>query len=376
MFTPDKCEMQQLFIIATYKIAPNRNNFIAHIPIRIRRLLGDSVAITFVFCGEVNEEVLRKEGIRIIRLEIRDGCFFYWNFLLALGKILRKERPDAVMNMNLHIHNLIFGFWGRYFGIHTIARVTGNVFYNRPHSLGSYLMRLRKRLWEICSLLTMNRIICLSESLKKQLPMMDIILKKTHILSPGIETCGGITQPHQIRDIDLLFVGRMEKIKNVDFAISVFKEMLNVDGRINFHLLGNGSLLDEYRRSSEKISNIHFHGEVEHKKTFQFMQRSKCLILCSRAEGFGNVILEAMICKTFVAVTPVSDMKHIIGEKHLGLLIEPGQVSKTAREILGFLDDSEKRSEICEKAFQYVNEFHSFEILRPQYLDILFNPDV
>ncbi len=373
---PLKNMIKQIFIVCTFSVSPVRKNFITHIPIRIKKILGESVGVTFIYAGDVDEARLIENNIQVIRLNVKNDWVFHWRLFWALGSVLRKQKPDAMMNMNSHLHNLLLGIWGRYYNIRTTARVTGNLFYNSPQSIKGRLHRVWKRSSELASLASMHRIICLSDELRKNLLFNRQFSKKIEVLSPGIDPDSFPLASEESKDIDLLFVGRLEPVKNVDFALSVFCEMQKQKSNINFHLVGDGSLLKSLRSGYAENKQVYFHGYVPHAEVAEFLTRSKLLILCSHSEGFPNIILEAMLCKAIAAVTPVSDMSEIVGCRKLGYLIETNQLGIVANALLDLLNNESERKKICQQAFDYVQAHHSVDALRQFYLNTLFGNHV
>jgi glycosyltransferase involved in cell wall biosynthesis len=59
---------------------------------------------------------------------------------------------------------------------------------------------------------------------------------------------------------------------------------------------------------------VHFHGEVPHPILVRFLQRSDALVLYSRYETFGCVLIEAFACGVPVIVADTDLMKEIVEE--------------------------------------------------------------
>ena len=95
------------------------------------------------------------------------------------------------------------------------------------------------------------------------------------------------------------------------------------------------------------------------------------LLLVSLSEGFPNVVLEAMLSRALVVVTPVSDMVKIIKDNKNGILLDYNKPTESADIIARILQNDKKHKEITESAFQYSVKNHSFEALRKLYRRIL-----
>ena len=375
---------KSIFIVSTFPIKKERNQFMTHIPIRIKKILGDNIKVFFLYSGDIKEDILISNDIIPVKLfdsklNISKNFFikqifqqlFIFNLFFKLKNEIKKKQPDIVINMNLHLYNFVFGILKNKYKIKTIARITGNHFYDKPKSLKKYFLHRYKKFFEFVSLNTMDKIICLSNDLAKKLPKKHSIQNKIHIVSQGIEMEQFATNKNVKKDIDLIFIGRIETIKNLDYAFKIFNELKKKTTNINFHLFGTGSELTRLKDIYKDDQNIIFHGEIPHFKIVDYLHRSKVLLLVSHSEGFPNVVLEAMVCKVLVAVTPISDMVNIIGENKNGILLEYNSPVESAEIISNFLQNDKKRKEITENAFQYAKENHSYDTLRKKYRKII-----
>jgi glycosyltransferase involved in cell wall biosynthesis len=169
----------------------------------------------------------------------------------------------------------------------------------------------------------------------------------------------------------MIFVGRMEPVKNIDYSLEIFTMLKKKELISNFHLIGNGSELSRLRKIYDDDQNVYFHKNASHNNIVDYLKRSKILILTSFSEGFGNVVLEAMLCKTLVVVTPVSDMQDIIGNDERGILIDYNDKESNLKKITNILQNDKKRKTITEIAFQYVLKNHSIDVLKKQYQSII-----
>lgn len=95
---------------------------------------------------------------------------------------------------------------------------------------------------------------------------------------------------------DVIFVGRLVPIKQVDHAIKAFA-MSDTDGRMA--IVGDGTerqKLEDLTRELKIANRVDFLGWVDY--PYEYIASSKCLVVTSRYESFGLVLAESIILKT------------------------------------------------------------------------------
>lgn len=344
-----------------------------HIPIRIKQLLGSNVEVILVYSGHLEEKILIESGIDVIKVPVSSSIFFRFKLFLFLRNVVAKEKPDAIMNLNDYKNNWVFWVWGRFNGSRCIARVTGNSWIYKPLSWKGWVRRIGLRAVERVSLIGMHRVICLSQSLAKILPSTVQSSGKVSVLSPGINLNNykyGLFSSE--RNIDFLFVGRIEPIKNLKLSFLIFEQIRLIAPSIQFHLVGTGSELEKWKGLYNNDSHVIFYGEKKHADIAPIMMRARFLVLSSYSEGFPNVVLEAMLCGAVPVVTPVSDMPTILSEHDLGILFDPVNPRIAINEIKKLLLDEESRKMVASRANNYVIRKHAYESLRGLYIKALF----
>ncbi len=89
----------------------------------------------------------------------------------------------------------------------------------------------------------------------------------------------------------LLYVGRLAHEKNIQLAISTYREMLRKDDSLKFVIVGDGPLYGELQRSNPDII---FCGIHRGKALARYYASADIFLFPSETETFGNVTLEAM----------------------------------------------------------------------------------
>ena len=124
-----------------------------------------------------------------------------------------------------------------------------------------------------------------------------------------------------LEDRILLYVGRLEYEKNVEFLIDSFKE--NTDERNMVLIVGGGSLRESLeKRAQLSFKRISFLGEVNNALIPEIMNLADAFALCSHFEGSPTVVKESLCCKVPVISTDVGDVKEVLEVVNGGVIID------------------------------------------------------
>ncbi|WP_199117970.1 glycosyltransferase family 4 protein [Pedobacter sp. ASV28] len=124
-------------------------------------------------------------------------------------------------------------------------------------------------------------------------------------------------RPMQIsKDVDVLFVGRLEKVKNITLLIS-FLQMTE----LKVLIIGDGSMSGLIKDISALKRNITWIKRIDNKDLPIYYNRSKVYILISSFEGNPKSLLEAMACGLPCIGTNVPGIRECIVDGVTGNLI-------------------------------------------------------
>ncbi len=147
---------------------------------------------------------------------------------------------------------------------------------------------------------------------------------------------------HFGRGQEILYVGRIDKRKGVDFLIEAFEELNKTNPKVTLHIAGEGKdrkKLENYCR--RKGLNIVFHGFLSDADLDDLYKQVSVQIVPSIFEGFGLVVLEAMSKGIPVIATNVDGIRGIIEDGWNGILVTFGDRISLAREIQRILVNKE-----------------------------------
>jgi glycosyltransferase involved in cell wall biosynthesis len=126
--------------------------------------------------------------------------------------------------------------------------------------------------------------------------------KKNSKQETGNRKLGAIHINNQSLIINLLFVGRLEKQKNLKSLIKAFKSIQMPTSRnqiLRLVIVGSGSEENKLKRLTKELGlekSVTFKGRIGHSQIIKQYQRADIFVLPSILEGHPKVLLEAMAC--------------------------------------------------------------------------------
>lgn len=155
-------------------------------------------------------------------------------------------------------------------------------------------------------------------------------------------------------------VARMSSEKNIDYALSIAKNMKD----FLFLFLGKGPMLSSYVKNNDS-DNVIFLG---HKNNIEeYHSIFDALLLTSKIEGTPISILESMASERVVFSTNVGAISDIISDGNNGFFIT-GELSKD----VDIIRDNYNNRNIAKNARNSVAD-HDLRIVTKKFLDILFD---
>jgi glycosyltransferase involved in cell wall biosynthesis len=110
-------------------------------------------------------------------------------------------------------------------------------------------------------------------------------------------------------EYDVIFVGRLAPVKNVETFLLSIKEAKLIAPNIKACIVGDGPLRNKLEDMSTSLgleNNVYFAGFQ--KDVAFFLNKSRIFILTSKREGFPNVYLEALFCGLPAVVSNCGDI--------------------------------------------------------------------
>jgi len=147
----------------------------------------------------------------------------------------------------------------------------------------------------------------------------------------------------EIEDDYILAVGRMDEfnVKQFDLLIDCYSKSDLPNQNIKLLILGSGTLMEVLK---DQVSNLNLQDLVVFKgfeaNLYSYYKNAKFLVLSSKYEGLGMVLIESLFCETPVVSFDCDfGPSEIIQDKFNGLLVENQNSTKLIEAMNLFLND-------------------------------------
>lgn len=262
----------------------------------------EKIAIEIIENDNDNEAwYIAKEGTIRSILEKRNEKFFLYTNFNELKKFFEKESFDII-----HCHDYKASIKG------ALLKSKARISHIHNNSITSKKVNIKTLLYLMASL-KFNKIIYVSKVTKEEFVFRKLLKNKSCVIPNWINKNERTCHEDLNRDIDILYIGRLSEEKNPKEIIRLSKALQRRKSDLKVIIVGNGCLRDELNdtiKTNNLENNVYLHEFTDTPQ--RYMKRSKTLVVPSKWEGFGLVILEAMLNGAVVFGSCVGGIKDII----------------------------------------------------------------
>jgi phosphatidyl-myo-inositol alpha-mannosyltransferase len=158
----------------------------------------------------------------------------------------------------------------------------------------------------------------------------------------------------------ILYVGRLEKRKGVEYLIKAFAKGFRDDETVELIIAGQGPEREKLEELSKQQSlvNVKFLGYIDDTEKIERLASAE--LFCSPAlygESFGIVLLEAMAVGTVIVAGDNPGYASVMTDRGQLSLVNPKHTDEFCRRLRLLLEDSELRSSWQAWAKSYIKQF-------------------
>lgn len=181
----------------------------------------------------------------------------------------------------------------------------------------------------------------------------------------------GAPRPLAARDVDCLFVGRLAPEKGIDVLLEAAERL--PAGR-HVTVVGYGPLAPHVERAAERMpGRLAYLGRRSRPEVLDLCGRARVVLVPSRSEPFGFVVLEAFRGATPVVASAVGGLAEIVRAGRDGVLVAPGDAAALVRGVEEVTGDARRWHALSAAARARLDDFafpaRAGEILRAYAFD-------
>ena len=152
-------------------------------------------------------------------------------------------------------------------------------------------------------------------------------------------------------------IGRLVPQKDYPTLLNAFSNVLKSMPNIDLYVVGEGHLKKDLIELSKSLGikdNVHWIGKTEYIK--EFLSKIDLFILPSKYEGFGLVLLEAMVAKKPIIAANNSAIPEVLGKSYDGLF-STGDANALAQQIKTAISDENFSKKLVNSYSSQLNLF-------------------
>lgn len=167
------------------------------------------------------------------------------------------------------------------------------------------------------------------------------------------------------------FVARLTKDKGVGDFIEMWNIIKTEREKVVVLIIGTSDERDNFDKQKlqdfiDQTRVFHIKSSSEIEKYFSIMD---IFVHSSHREGFGNVIAEASSMKIPVVAYNVTGCKDSVQSGSSGILVENGDISSLATEVITLIDSSEKRRTLGVNGRKFIKENFARNIVANNFIN-------
>ena len=139
---------------------------------------------------------------------------------------------------------------------------------------------------------------------------------------------------------EALFVGALEPSKSVDVLLEAWRDVVERVPGARLTVVGSGTQREALLRRARLATlegSVRFTGTVPREEVRDLLDASRLLVLPSRSEGMGRVILEAFARGRPVVATRVGGIPELVQDGITGRLVPPEDPQTLAKALVELL---------------------------------------
>jgi len=200
---------------------------------------------------------------------------------------------------------------------------------------GFWAKRLRSR--KQCELTLADHVTCVSELAARSYVDAGIEASKIIVNAVGCDVAAfsPAAVMRRMGPAKFIFAGVASQHKGFDVLLSSFSEVLRRFPDCELHVAGDAAAAARYTLPDQVV----VHGKLSHSELAMELQTMDCLVLPSRLESFGMVVIEALAAGTPVIVSDHAGVYEVIVDGQNGWVVPANDSAALAQRMSACCED-------------------------------------
>jgi glycosyltransferase involved in cell wall biosynthesis len=300
--------------------------------------------------------------------------------LLSTASLVRKYKPDVILSNWIVPQGLVAAVLKLFYPTVKVILVShgGDAGFIQSHYLLSLFCKY--------ALIKADRVIAVSSFIRDIiLNISGSILDKLSVIPYGIDLTpfeGAHAKKADRNGISrkgLLFVGRLEEKKGVQYLIESMPRVLEMHPDMTLTIAGDGTLKRQLMNLAENLhieDRVIFVGHVQYSQLVELFGETVLFIAPSintkeDVEGLPNAILEAIGAKVPVITTDAGGITDIIENNVTGVLVQQGRSDQLAEKIVELMGNQNLRATLAENAYRKLLTDYTYPQMGRKYREVI-----
>jgi glycosyltransferase involved in cell wall biosynthesis len=212
----------------------------------------------------------------------------------------------------------------------------------------------------------------LSLSLASRAKELGVPAERVQIIPNGVDVSWFTPPDEDPKDVVVTYVGSLIPRKGVNFLLGAIPSIVEARSDTQFLIVGDGPQRGELEQLTTDLhvgGSVRFLGAQPPTMIRSLLRKSTLLVLPSKQEGFGVVLIEAMACGVPVVASNVDGIQDVVTSS-AGILVEPGSSPALSSAIVDLLGNGARRVLMGAAGRQRAVQEYSWDIVGERYVSL------
>jgi len=205
-----------------------------------------------------------------------------------------------------------------------------------------------------------SRFVAISESTRDDLVRRGVSAEEIEVQHPGIRRPEAPARPIAQREPLLVYVGRLEAYKRVDWLLEVLARVAPRQPEVRLVVIGRGREAPRLERRARELGvaeRVQFAGFVSDAERDVWLARARVCVCASTKEGFGLTVIEANAVGTPNVATRAPGLRDTVRHGETGFLVEARDLEGFAQRVEDLLRDDALAERTSRASLEWSHRF-------------------